>query len=94
MDSYNNYKYRIKLYDSVSYFEVKSEKSRRYKDQLVDNKKLIFDNFFPYYKWKIKKKTKCGGTLVIYPNNTFDRFIGDGNSFSLFDLLNKKASQN
>lgn len=94
MDSYNNYKYRIKLYDSVSYFEVKSEKSRKYKDQLVDYKNLIFDNFFPYHRWKIKKKPKCGGTLEIYPNNTFDRFIGDGNSFTLFDLLNKKASQN
>lgn len=94
MQSYDDYINKIKTYQNISYFEVKSHESKKFNNQLVDDERIIFDNFFPYYKWKTKKRNKCGGTLILYPNYIIQRLAGDGTSFNLFSILSKKAPRN
>lgn len=91
MPSYKNYLQKINDLNNIKYFELISKKSKKYKEQLVDDSLLIYDNFFKYYKWNIKRIEKCGGTLIIYPNNKFFRIAGDGNSHTIFDVLKNNS---
>ena len=87
MTSYEKYLERINLLEKVSYFEILSKKKRKYRNQIIDENLLIFSNFFKFHKWKMKRIQKCGGTLVIFPDNSFVRIIGDGNSFDVFNIV-------
>lgn len=87
MTSYEEYLERIGHLEKVSYFEILSKKKRKYKNQIIDENLLILSNFFKYHKWKMKRIHKCGGTLVIFPDNSFVRIIGDGDSFDVFEIV-------
>lgn len=87
MKYYKEYKARVQNLKSVYYFEVISRKKKKYKNQIIDKSLIVFNSFFNYYSWNIPKIEKCGGTLIIFPDNNFVRISGDGNSYKIFDLL-------
>ncbi|GAA3613183.1 hypothetical protein Q4Q39_03765 [Flavivirga amylovorans] len=57
------------------------------KTQIVDNKDLIKHNFFNYMNWHLSNVYKCGGTLLIYPNNSFLRIYGEHNPMEILKKL-------
>ncbi len=87
LTAYADYKSKIEKLQNAIYFEVSSQENTDYFEQIFDEEKLIFDNFFPYYKWEVNPLYKCGGDLLIFPDNTFIRLQGDGNITAIFTLL-------
>ena len=89
MSIYNQHLTKIETFKNVAYFEVISQYNPSYEGQVVDQNGIIFNPFFSYYKWSIPRIEKCGGTLLIFPNNQFIRLAGDGGQKDLFPLLEK-----
>ncbi len=87
LTAYADYKSKIEKLQNAIYFEVSSQENTDYFEQIFDEEKLIFDNFFPYYKWEVNPLYECGGDLLIFPDNTFIRLQGDGNITAIFTLL-------
>ncbi|MBN8566083.1 MAG: hypothetical protein J0M25_05050 [Flavobacteriales bacterium] len=89
MSIYHQHVTKMKSFKNVHYTEVISQYNPKYEGQIVDQNGLIFGSFFSYYKWKIPAIEKCGGTLLIFPNNQFIRIAGDGFADEVFKILEK-----
>lgn len=63
----------------LAVFFVIDEYDEKVKSQIVDNSDLVKNIFFNYINWNIKEDYKCGGALVIYPDDTFIRIYGEYN---------------
>jgi hypothetical protein len=87
LTAYADYKLKIEKLQNAIYYEVSSQENTDYFEQIFDEEKLIFDNFFAYYKWEVNPLYKCGGDLLIFPDNTFIRLQGDGSSSTIFTIL-------
>ena len=85
--AYDDYRAKINQLQNTTYFEVTSQKNTQFTGQIWDEELLVFNNFFSYYKWDVDAINKCGGTLLIFPDNKFIRLEGDSNDLDVFDIL-------
>ncbi len=67
----------IKEKEKSALFIMVDNYDEKIKSQIVDSIDLIKNNFFNYINWPLTDTYKCGGTLLIYPNNSFFRIYGE-----------------
>ena len=73
----------------LALFIVIDDYDDKAKNQIVDRYDLIKNNFFKYIHWDLDSQYKCGGVLLIYPDNTFLRIYGEYNPMDIFDRVKK-----
>ena len=76
---------RVSKEKNLCLFMVIDKYDEMVKNQIVDSDELIKDNFFRYAKWNLKEAYKCGGALIIYPDNSFYRVHGEYNPMDVYN---------
>ncbi len=85
--NFNRYIKTIEENEDLALFLVIDNFDDKAKNQIVDNSDLIKNNFFKYIYWNLDNQYKCGGVLLIYPDNSFLRIYGEHNPMDIFDSL-------
>lgn len=85
--NYNRYIETIEESEDLSLFIVIDNYDDKAKNQIVDHSNLIKNNFFKYINWKLDNPYRCGGVLIIYPNNSFLRIYGEYNPMDIFEII-------
>lgn len=85
--NYNRYIKTIEENEDLSLFIVIDNYDDKAKNQIVDNSDLIKNNFFKYINWNLDNPYRCGGVLLIYPDNSFLRIYGEYNPMNIFDRI-------
>jgi hypothetical protein len=85
--NFNRYIKTIEENEDLALFLVIDNFDDKAKNQIVDNSDLIKNNFFKYIYWNLDNQYKCGGVLLIYPDNSFLRIYGEYNPMDIFDSL-------
>lgn len=85
--NFNRYIKTIEENEDLALFLVIDNYDDKAKNQIVDNSGLIKNNFFKYINWNLDNQYKCGGVLLIYPDNSFLRIYGEYNPMDIFDRI-------
>ncbi|KJD34981.1 hypothetical protein PW52_12860 [Tamlana sedimentorum] len=85
--NFNHYIKTIEEKKDISLFIIIDNYDDNAKDQIVDNSDLIKNNFFKYINWNLDNEYRCGGVLLIYPNNSFLRIYGEYNLMDIFERI-------
>lgn len=75
--------------DNVVLFLMVDNYDEKIKSQIVDETDLIKNNFFNYINWPLSDVYKCGGALLLYPDNTFLRIYGEYDPMNILNRINK-----
>jgi hypothetical protein len=84
--NFNKFIKAISERKNVALFLMIDNYDEVYKKQIVDKDDIIKNNFFKYINWKLRDDLKCGGALIVYPDNSFLRVYGE---FNPMDILKK-----
>lgn len=77
----------IKEKENLVLFIMVDNYDEKIKKQIIDNTDLIKNNFFNYINWHLEDVYKCGGTLLLYPNNSFLRIYGEHNPMEILKKI-------
>ncbi|MFI1771587.1 hypothetical protein [Thalassobellus citreus] len=85
--NFNRYIKTIEENEDLALFLVIDNYDNNAKNQIVDSSDLIKNNFFKYIHWNLEYQYKCGGVLLIYPDNSFLRIYSEHNPMDIFDKI-------